>query len=251
MRTSVIRACNRLEIFRILSESPVPVSGVDLAKQVGADHALLRRMLRYLVSMYAVGEAGVDLYSATNITRNLTVPGLKAGVDHTFDTVGPPVMAMPAFLAKTNYQNPTDPKHCAFQDAHRTEDDVFAWFPKHPECLDNFNLWMAAQREGRAYWQDFFSFEDQIAKGFVDTGDGNAVMLVDTGGARGHEIQAIKSRFPNLPGKFILQDLPSTIAQALPIPDLVAMEHDFFGEQPVKGNCPMLALFALLLDTYW
>ena len=95
---------------------------------------------------------------------------------------------------------------------------------------------MTAQRDGRAYWLDFFPFEQHITQCCEGTGDESAVMLVDVGGARGHEIQAIKSRYAHLPGKFVLQDLPDTVAQALDVPGLVGMAHDFFTEQTVKGK---------------
>ncbi|KAL9127327.1 MAG: hypothetical protein Q9175_007754 [Cornicularia normoerica] len=105
--------------------------------------------------------------------------------------------------------------------------------PKHPECLNNFNLWMTGQRDGRPNWLDFYSFEERIAKGFQE-GDG-AVIFIDVGGARGHEVEAIKKKYPTLPGRFLLQDLPDTVAQALPVRGMEAIAHDFFTAQPIKG----------------
>ena len=201
---------------------------------MGADPLLLRRLLRFLVASGMIGEADVDLYEATNITRNLTVPALEAGINHSYDIVGYATMALPGFLQKTGYQNPNDQKHCPFQDAFHTEDDLFEWFPKHPEELNDFNLWMTGQREGRANWLDFYPLQEKLLNGFE--GSDSSVMFVDVGGARGHEVEAIKKRFPDLPGKFILQDLPETIKQALPVPDMHVMAHDFFTEQPAKGE---------------
>lgn len=63
-------------------------------------------------------------------------------------------------------------------------------------------------------------------------------MLVDVGGARGHEVEAIKKKYPNLIGRFLLQDMPDTIEQALPLPGMEACVHDFFSEQPIKGTRP-------------
>ena len=184
--------------------------------------------------MHAIGEAGVDTYVANKITKNLTVPQLEAGVNHTYDLVGTAVMALPSFLAKTNYRNPDDSMHCAFQDGFRTEENLFEWFPKHPEYLNNFNLWMVGQRDGRTNWLDFFPLQEKLLQEFK--ADEDAVILVDVGGARGHEVQAIKEKYPNLPGKFILQDLPDTVKQALPVHDMQTMAHDFFTPQPVKGK---------------
>ena len=234
MRTTVVRIANRLQIFHILVNSNEPVAGRELAQKTGADHVLLLRLLRYLIAIHAIGQAGVDLYTANNVTRTLIVPKLEAGVNHLYDIVGTATMALPSFLAKSNYQNPTDPKNSAFQEGHHTQDSAFEWFPKHPEFLNNFNLWMTGQRDGRVGWLEFFPFEERIARDFKE-GDG-AVMLVDVGGARGHEVEAIKKKYPNLPGRFVLQDLPATIKQAFPVPGMEAVAHDFFNEQPIKGH---------------
>lgn len=42
----------------------------------------LGRLLRYLASFGMVKEIGEDEWAATEITRTLSVPGLKAGVYH-------------------------------------------------------------------------------------------------------------------------------------------------------------------------
>ena len=201
---------------------------------MGADHLLLIRLMRFLVAMHVVGEAGVDSYTATTITRHLAIPKLEAGTKHTYDLICMAVMQLDPFLARTGYKNPADPKHCAFQDAFHTEEGLFEWLPKHPERLKNFNLYMTGQRDGRANWIDFFPLEEQLAKEFE--GGDEAVMLVDIGGACGHEVESIKNRYPHLPGRFILQDLPETVKQALPVKGIEAMEHDFFTPQPIKGK---------------
>ena len=234
MRTTVIRITNRLQIFHTLVNSNGPVAGRDLAKQTGADHALLLRLLRYLLAIHAIGQVGVDLYTANNVTRSLVIPQLEAGVNNTYDTVGTATMALPSFLARNNYQNPTNPKDCAFQEGFHTQDSLFEWFPTRPEPLHYFNLWMSGQRDGRVGWLDFFPFEERIARDFKQ--DEGAVMLVDVGGGRGHEVEAIKKKHPSLPGRFVLQDMPATIEQALPVPGMEAVAHDFFTEQPIKGQ---------------
>ena len=190
--------------------------------------------------MYAIGQNNKGQFFATNTTRNLTVPGLEAGVNHTYDTVGPAVMALPSWLAEHKFQAPTDPRDGPFQKAFQTDQAVFEWFPNHPEKLEYFNSWMTAQRDGRANWLDFFPFEEEITKGSATNGEDGAVLFVDVGGAKGHEIQAIKERYPETKGKFVLQDLPDTIKQALVVPGMVAEAHDFFTEQPVKGTMILL-----------
>ena len=233
-----MRIAIRLKILHILVDSDGPVTGKSLAQKVNADHLLLLRLLRYLVAIEIIGEAGVDTYTAINVTRNLTVPNLEAGINHTYDVVGKSAIALPDFLANTNYQNPTDSSHCAFNDAFHTTGNIFEWFPKNPKQLEYFNLFMTGQREGRANWLDFYPLKAQIVDGFQGSDD--AVILVDVGGAMGHEILAIKEKYPNLPGKLVLQDLPDTVKQVTIIPGMQAMAHDFFTEQPLKGEIPVL-----------
>ena len=94
---------------------------------------------------------------------------------------------------------------------------------------------MSGQREGRADWLDFFPFEKEILEGF-DRGR-DAVMAVDIGGGLGHEMLSLKKKFPNLPGKLIVQDLPRVIASIQdPNSAFEPMTHDFFTPQPVKGR---------------
>lgn len=61
-------------------------------------------------------------------------------------------------------------------------------------------------------------------------------MLINAGCARGHEVANIKTRYPHIPGRSILQDLPETTKQALDVDSMEVMEHDFFIPQPIKGE---------------
>lgn len=42
------------------------------------------RILRYLASVGMIEEVGEDEWAATNITKTLSVPGLKAGIYHKY-----------------------------------------------------------------------------------------------------------------------------------------------------------------------
>ena len=232
MRVAVIRVALKLDLFNILVKSGEPKSGKELADMTGTDHTLLIRFLRYLAATHTIAEVGVDSYAANNVSKNLTIPALAAGVCFTSDLNC--FMSLLKFVERTNYQNPTDNKFSPFHLAHRVEDPFWQWLPKHSELLNNFNLWMMGQRDGRANWLDFFPFEEQVSMGFDMTV--NEALFVDVGGARGHEIKALKARYPALPGRIVLQDLPHTVEQALPVDGMEVMAHDFFTAQPVKGK---------------
>lgn len=93
---------------------------------------------------------------------------------------------------------------------------------------------MSAQREGRAYWLDFYPFEQKVSA--QAPGSEHDILFVDVGGALGSEIKELRKRYPALKGRMILQDLPHTIDHVSVDPGMEAMVHDFFTPQPVTGT---------------
>ena len=68
---------------------------------------------------------------------------------------------------------------------------------------------MTGVRGGRISWVDWFPIREQLIDG-VNNGD-DEIFIVDVGGGRGHNVEDVKKRFPDAPGRFILQDLPAVI----------------------------------------
>ena len=141
---------------------------------------------------------------------------------------------LPEFLRKTGYQEPSDGRDCAFNMAFRTNEPFFDFLTKNPKFLETFNSYMTSQRQGRQSWLEFFPLERELVTGFST--EDNAVMLVDIGGGYGHEIQEIKKRYPGLPGRMVLQDLPETITQVMAAPNTEAMAYNFFTPQLIRGK---------------
>lgn len=67
-------------------------------------------------------------------------------------------------------------------------------------------------------------------------------LLVDIGAGRGHDLMGFRKRFPDAPGKLILEDLETVIdevhgAQDLEAARIETVSFDFFAQiQPVKGR---------------
>lgn len=118
--------------------------------------------------------------------------------------------------------------------AFHTGVPFFDFLTKNDEFLEVFNSYMTSQREGRQSWLEFFPLERELVIGFCDQDD--EVMFVDIGGGYGHEIQEIKERYPDLPGRTILQDLPETISQVTAAPGIEAMAYNFFTPQLIRGE---------------
>lgn len=111
---------------------------------------------------------------------------------------GPSALLFLAFCVETATLTPKstqcDPLHCAFQTGLNSNDHVFEWFAKNPSVLNDFNIFMSAQREGHEYWLDFYPFEQQIGNA-SQSKDDTTVLFVDIGGGLGHEIQEIRRNF--------------------------------------------------------
>ena len=67
--------------------------------------------------------------------------------------------------------------------------------------------------------------------------DADEVLLVDMGGATGHDLADFRSKHPNLTGRLILQDRIGNISSIKPgeRPGIECEVHDFFTPQPVRG----------------
>ena len=80
---------------------------------------------------------------------------------------------------------------------------------------------------------DFFPVEEKLGNGVRE--DKDAVLFVDVGGGMGHEVSALRKRFPKLPGRCALQDLPAVVSQ-VSIEGIEVIAHSFFDRQPLEGT---------------
>lgn len=101
---------------------------------------------------------------------------------------------------------------------------------------------MAVQREGLPSFLDAVDFEKEFGKG---TTDDSTPLIVDMGGGLGHQCVLFRQKYPNLPGRVILQDQPHVIEQirSTPLPGFEesavdAQIHDLMMPQPIKGSVP-------------
>ncbi|RYP50584.1 hypothetical protein DL768_003929 [Monosporascus sp. mg162] len=147
-----------------------------------------------------------------------------------FGTAGPQYQSLPAFLEQTGYKNPADNTHTAFQMAFHTDLDSFAWFAHNPTHLAHFNAYMALRRKPDATWLSVYPVAAEAAGWTAEE-----FLYVNIGGGVGHQCAQFREKYPTLPGRIVLQDLPHSVAQALPTPGVENMTHDMFEPQPVVG----------------
>lgn len=65
-----------------------------------------------------------------------------------------------------------------------------------------------------------------------------SVLLIDIGGSTGHGLFEFRRKWPQAPGRLILQEIPDVVARVGNAPlglSIEVMEHDFFTVQPVYG----------------
>ena len=141
---------------------------------------------------------------------------------------------LPAYLEAKNYENPTDAMDTAFHVAHHTTDHVMTFIATKPDFQKAFQMYMSGFNEGRSSWMDIFPVKENLGTDARD--DQAAVMFVDIGGGMGHEAVALKKRFPDLPGRFVVQDLPQVVSGQTLVAEVESMAHDFFTPQPLKGE---------------
>lgn len=72
-----------LGLWRLLTKKEgMAMSVAELAAELGAEEALLVRVLRYAATQWMVEQVGVETYRATNITRYLSMSGLESVMFH-------------------------------------------------------------------------------------------------------------------------------------------------------------------------
>lgn len=231
LQASVVRVAMDLKLFSILSENGTK-TGQQLADMTGADHVLLVRILRHLAAMDVIIKIENDTYVKNEITERLATPAATTFFKFNFDAKSAACMALPKFLEKNKYQNTYDPNDCAFQFGHRSEYNCWEWSDHHRAAVNEFDEVVSPYVQ-QASWLNFYPLMARLKAGHNLKED--EVALVNISGGRGHECEAIRARYPILPGRMVLQDNADNIARALPVKGMDVMVHDIFCPQPIKG----------------
>ncbi|KAI0543632.1 S-adenosyl-L-methionine-dependent methyltransferase [Xylaria curta] len=229
LESATIMIGHDLGLFKYLT-SQDGVSIQDIADKTGAEVGLLNRVVRYLAAIGAVDESSLGQITANKVTQNLSTDAVAAGMYHAFHTIGPQYQALPSFLKRTGYKDPTNELQTPFQDAWNTPLDAFSWFSEQPDHLAYFNDFMALRRQPETSWLSVYPVREKIKGSNPDR-----PVYVNIGGGIGHQCVQFKNAFPDIPGRVILQDLPHTISQALSHPEVENMACDFYQPQPITG----------------
>ncbi|KAF2691147.1 S-adenosyl-L-methionine-dependent methyltransferase [Lentithecium fluviatile CBS 122367] len=240
-QNAAIRIACALNVFAVVpssgSNDGVPrasISVTDVASAVKADPVVIARVLRALASCHIFTETGEDSYAHNELSRAFLVPETLSMFSEIYDMAGKAAYALPEFLAKTNYKNPEDYNNSAFHLGAHTELGFWEYLEADEEKLQAFNNGMRSQATVKDF-DSSYPFEAELNDSPVGQED---VVLVDVGGGRGHALERIKQRFPNLKGKLVLQDQAAVIKDAIAgglSAEIEAQAASFFEPNPVKN----------------
>jgi len=145
---------------------------------------------------------------------------------------------MPAYFKDNGYRLPSSSNDGPLQYAYGTSKDSYSyWSTEKPATMANFNVFMQGlfgtpQRLG---WTDWLPIEDVCLKGF--DGAKSEYLFVDVAGGKGHECELLLKKFPDLPGKLMLEDLPFVIDDITDLDGRIErVKHDFTTPQPIQGK---------------
>jgi hypothetical protein len=240
-QNAAIRIACALNIFAVVPlddcEKATGSSSIgitDIASAVNADPVVIARVMRALASCHIFTETGEDMFAHNDLSRALLVPETLSMFSEIYDMAGKAAYALPEFLAKTNYKNPEDYNNSAFHLGAHTELGFWEYLEADEKKLQAFNNGMRSQATVKDF-DSSYPFESELNSSPV--GQDEAV-LVDVGGGRGHALERIKERFPNLKGKLVLQDQAAVIKDAVAgglSPEIEAQAASFFEPNPVKN----------------
>ncbi|PYH84606.1 o-methyltransferase [Aspergillus uvarum CBS 121591] len=226
-----------VDLFTALSRDDKPKSAAELAMATGVSQVMLARVLKHLAAMGVIKETGPDEYRRTGFSTTMQSPRYSDAYPCMTGCVTAGVLGLPAHLKATNYMLPNDGTKCAFQRGFNTSLHFFDFLKEHPQHASEFNNHMSVYHQGRPSWMDlgFYPVHTLVQEATVSPDE---VLLVDIAGGIGHDLSEFHRKWPELPGRLIVQELPEVVSQARELnlnPKIELMEHDFFEEQIVKG----------------
>lgn len=116
-----------------------------------------------------------------------------------------------------------------------TDRQPYEYLAENPWALKLAQAHMRIHREGSPVFFDALDFEKRFGR---DT-TSSTVLFVDVGGSTGAQSLILRQRYPNLPGRVLIQDRPEVVEQAkAQLPSSVKVEaevHNIFTPQPIKG----------------
>lgn len=192
--THMLCALAEIGVADHLTDGPMPVEQIARLTDTHADP--LYRVLRAVASKGVFTEVSPRVFGLTELASTLRT-GVPGSLRDNFRLQGQPFMR-DAYAA---IEHTLRTGESSFAHVHGT--DLFSYLAARPESADLFSRAM-----GNA--------ASQVQRQAIDAYDlSGARRLVDVGGAHGHLVAAILSRYPELTG--VVFDLPHVVQGAAPV----------------------------------
>ncbi|PWY70901.1 S-adenosyl-L-methionine-dependent methyltransferase [Aspergillus heteromorphus CBS 117.55] len=241
-RAMLLRLAVDMKLFDAIAELGGVATTAQMAKRVDADGVLVARVARFLAVMGVLRNPEKGVYHATELSDALRSSSpLAAGVVH--GTLFLRIMThLPTYFQQTGYVNPSDAYSSPFQHAFQTQEHFFTWLSQNPIYQTAFNTVMSLDlRRGSTPWYTLFPAAQSLT-----ISDPSRALIVDIGGGQGADLLSFRDQYPDMPGRVILQDLPSVVSDLhtqahaqtqdkLSTAGIEIQEYDFFTPQPVNG----------------
>ncbi|KAF9891627.1 hypothetical protein FE257_003638 [Aspergillus nanangensis] len=230
-QNAALRTVIDMGIFPLLVQHhKTGLSATDLAIYTEAERGLIVRLMRVMAALGLCTSVECEVYLPNEKTKAMTEPIGRDGVPCIYDLTLPTLAKLPDYFREHHYTMPTEYAHSPMRWA--VGQSQFEWLAqrKHHQAL--FNSYMSSRRHGKPGWFDVYPV-DRLAKQAADHPD--AVFLVDVGGNQGHDIVKFRSKYPRVPGRLVLQDLPSVVGAASLVEGIEPMAYSFLDPQPIRG----------------
>lgn len=143
---------------------------------------------------------------------------------------------LPDWLQSNQWRDPVGIMPTAWTSSIPTDKNPYQYMAETPWAMKLGLSHLRIQREGRPLFFDALDFKKRFGQ---DT-KSSTVLFVDVGGSTGSQSLTLRKRYPDLPGRVLIQDRPEMVEHAkeqLANSDKIEVEvHDIFTPQPVKGT---------------
>ncbi|KAF4447567.1 O-methyl transferase B [Fusarium austroafricanum] len=238
LRLSGSLACIRfgadIGLFKVLVESQEPLTCSYLGEKLDASPKLLGRILRLLASVGLVKQTGLDTFTAEKITQELAAQALASGAHLLFDIHNRTYQALPDYLSEHKDKEVENMHDGIFQKAFGTDLSCYEYLAHSPK-LQGYMQDAMKLNQAEGDWLSVLPLDDEVKQWQVS--DPDRVLFVDIGGGMGHQCIRLRDKYPDVPGRVILQDMPITVERIpKPMPHgIEAMAYNFDEPQPIKN----------------
>ncbi|GKZ34970.1 hypothetical protein AbraIFM66950_005409 [Aspergillus brasiliensis] len=229
-QNAALRTVMDLGLFPLLVEqSKRGLSATELAEKTGAERGLIVRLMRVMTALGLCANPESEVYVATEKTVALTQPIGRDGIPCIYDLTLPTLAKLPDYFREHHYASPKEYARSPMQWA--VGKSQFEWLAQHKHRQALFNSYMSSRRHGKPTWFDVYPVE-RLTNDAMDHQEG--VFLVDVGGNQGHDLVKFHDKYPEVPGRLVLQDLPKVVSRC-PGGKVEGMGYSFLDPQPIKG----------------